>query len=533
MKKLQFLSLFLLALTVGYIPALESPPPIGKSVEGPVLPSLEGKSEVDYLAIFKLKNAPPATVVFWDVSPEDGVEVHECETDTTFIFGGPARTYTVKARGTINGKKFDLRKQVTIAKGGTPDPTPGPGPLPPVPPPPPPTPSGKVAYFVVVEDSGKPGQWRGDILGSRAVQAQYQLLQGSKYEPIHRLIDVRAHGPEGAVSDEVKEYLEKAKGKELPWLWTLDAAKKPITDMKCPLTPETFVEAIGGSQTPRSMGNIVPEDDKLKYKWPVFGDAIQVPGIPRDLWKEVDLSGFLPPVKDQDGVGACNAFAGVTALEGSRKQAGLPYKKLSPGYLYGNINGQRDQGSILEDGMQWLMEHGTCTADLVPELSWRRNSWPSSAAAEARNYQVVEAYVCPNFDAMASAVQQGFFIVEGLMWYDNFKVDRDGWLPARGTGRAGGHALCGYGLAMKKDATGKPIWGIRTRNSWGTSWGIGGNCIIPESLFSKSIGGFWAVRVVTQTSTDFLKTQKLELNRPEKPFGWNFNVFRPEYTLKP
>lgn len=68
------------------------------------------------------------------------------------------------------------------------------------------------------------------------------------------------------------------------------------------------------------------------------------------------------------------------------------------------------------------------------------------------------------------------------MWYDNFKVDGEGWLPASGRGNYGGHALCGFGLA-KRGTT----WGIRTRNSWNVTWGgssngdvDAGDCIIPD-----------------------------------------------------
>jgi len=79
------------------------------------------------------------------------------------------------------------------------------------------------------------------------------------------------------------------------------------------------------------------------------------------------------------------------------------------------------------------------------------------------------------------------------MWYDSFSPDRDGWITS-GRGGGGGHALCGYGLAQRNGA-----WGIRTRNSWGPTWGVGGNCILAEPLFGNEIGGYWAVRSVVQS----------------------------------
>jgi hypothetical protein len=231
----------------------------------------------------------------------------------------------------------------------------------------------------------------------------------------------------------------------------------------------------------------------------------KVPLIPRAQWKPVDLSTFLPPVHDQDGRGQCASSSACTIVEACRAQAGLPYVYLSAGDLYSRVNGGRDDGSLLEDNMAELQQNGVCPVALVPYV-WDGRTHSDSATATARKpNRVLEIYQCDSFDAIASALQQGFFIQEGLAWFDNFDPDSDGWLPARGRGNSGGHALAGYGLTQRNGA-----WGIKTRNSWGASWGnsrdgtLGaGNCVIPEALFDGQISGFWAVRAVYQTPTDF------------------------------
>ncbi len=537
---------FILAMTLGYIPGASSvepaPPPgkkAGDSPPGPVSPPmLDGATEVDYLAVVRLINVPPETPVFWDVSPEDKVETIESECNTGFAFAGEAGKYKVKARGFLNGKKFDLQKTITIKKGGNPPvpPVPPVPPIPPVPPTPPvppippippePIPVSKVSYFVVVEDTSKAGAWRGDILGSPKVSAWYQTLQGKTSDPVHRLISLNGEGVDTTYTPEMEKFIGLAKGKDLPWLFLLDANKKIIKDMKAPIVPDEFIAAVGDiAPHKRAMGNN-PPNRKLKATWKTFGTAPQVPLIERSSWKKVDLSAFLPAVKDQDGIGACNAFATIEATEAARKQAGLKYVRLSPGYLYGNINGGSDSGSLLEDGLSWMMDHGTCSTATVPDLDWRHR--PASAATEAKSYKVVEAYVCPDFDAMASALQQGFFIVEGLMWYDNFNPDRDGWLPARGAGGVGGHALCGYGLVQRNG-----VWGIMTRNSWGPSWGVGGNCVIPETLFGQQIGGFWAIRSVTQTPTDFSNVSEAEDKHRKNLGKLSFVELRDKFRFNP
>ena len=151
---------------------------------------------------------------------------------------------------------------------------------------------------------------------------------------------------------------------------------------------------------------------------------------------------------------------------------------------------------------------------------WKKGQSRAGVLVNQRKpYRVVEAYLCTSFDAMASALQQGFFIHEGLMWRDNFDPDSQGWLPARGAGGAGGHALLGYGLAKRSDGT----WGIRTRNSWSATWGQAGDCIIGETLFNSQIGGWWAVRAVVQTA-DGNFPMPLTMRRPD---------IRPDFALAP
>jgi hypothetical protein len=401
---------------------------------------------------------------------------------------------------------------VVVGKGGPVPPGPVPDPVVPVPdpvvPPPDPPKPGKAVRFVVVEDTSKAEQFRGQVMSSPKLVAFYKANNLK-----HRIISTKAEGPDGARNAEVEAFLKLAEGKELPWLFTQAADGSIQLSQKAATDPDSFIKQLGGDATPRAMGNLEPPANRAR-KFKMFGAHPNVPIIRRENWRETDLSAFLPPVEDQDGQGACNAFSSGTCVEAARAQAGLPYVELSRGFIYGNINGGRDQGSYLEDALEFLTDVGTCEARLVGHLEWRKGrTKPADAVADAKNYRIIEAYECPSFEAIASAIQQGFFINEGLDWPSNDNVDREGWLPMnRGRG-VGGHALCGYGLKKHSNGT----WGIMTRNSWGTAWGIGGNCIIPESYFTRAVGGYWAVRAVTQTPTEWPvpKTTKV-LNPFEK-----------------
>jgi hypothetical protein len=250
------------------------------------------------------------------------------------------------------------------------------------------------------------------------------------------------------------------------------------------------------------LGNIAPPAG-LVSSWPVYGKVPNTPIIPRDEWVGlIDAAGQgpevgwkLPYVHDQQDVGMCNCSATASAMESARFKQGLPVRKLSAGDLYRRIcfNG-RDSGSLLEDGIRVAMAEGIATVDTCPYMDWKNDR--AGAAEERKQNRVLEAFLCPTFDACMSAVLSGFDLISGIMWYDSyFKPGADGWLPAP-SGGAGGHALHSYKATYKMSTFGT-TFGIWTKNSWKPSWGLNGFCVIPEKAFAGQVSGWWAVRAVT------------------------------------
>jgi hypothetical protein len=234
---------------------------------------------------------------------------------------------------------------------------------------------------------------------------------------------------------------------------------------------------------------------------PVYGQVPNTPIIPRTEWiARIDAVGndwsnpYLPPVYDQDGIGMCNASATVSAMEMQRAMQGLGYVNLSAGDLYHRICGGSDNGSTLEDGIAAAMQEGVAKTAVCPYLNWQRTA--SGAEDDRKNYRVLEAYLCPTFDHIMSAVLSGFSMVSGIWWYDSYtNLDKDGWLPPARGGR-GGHAVHGYKAAYR--GTGGNIeFGVRHKNSWTQQWGVKGLAVFPERVYqSHDIGGWWAVRSV-------------------------------------
>jgi hypothetical protein len=243
----------------------------------------------------------------------------------------------------------------------------------------------------------------------------------------------------------------------------------------------------------RFLGNLAPDFEvNSRCQVTIYGDTAESPMFHRDEWPALARSldePFLPPVADQDGIGECNCSATCTAIEATRLTQGLEHVQLSAADLYGRINGGSDRGSLLEDGLRESMAVGVAPVSIVPYLDWRGRY--SEAAAARKRFRVLKAFLCPTFDHCYSAVAAGFKLISGVMWYSNYKPDGDGWLPERGSGGGGGHAVFGYSPMMRN---GK--YGIGHQNSWSPQWGLRGRCVFPEAAYGHQIGGWWAVRSV-------------------------------------
>lgn len=248
----------------------------------------------------------------------------------------------------------------------------------------------------------------------------------------------------------------------------------------------------------RRLGNRVPDPNKTRRVFTEFGTTPTARLVPRSEWDELlsqytpgpDHS-FLPPVHDQDGVGQCNCDTAAAIMEFVRAMQGLPYVQLSAADLYDRINGGRDDGSLLEDAMHELLVNGIGTAATCG-TQWKRGVWkgPASASERAR-YKALEVYICPTFDHCFSAAFQGFGLASGVPWYDSYSPGSDGWLPGP-SGNWGGHAIFGY-KPTKRGNT----YGIWHQNSWTSQWGLHGRFVIPESAYIGPVGGWYAVRAVT------------------------------------
>jgi hypothetical protein len=136
---------------------------------------------------------------------------------------------------------------------------------------------------------------------------------------------------------------------------------------------------------------------------PVASEVIDIK--PRDAWHEFiggsNVRQFRPWTLYQDGIGSCGAETLTAAIGYKTKQQNAPSPKLNPWSMYWKTSGGRDQGSAIDDNLEYARDHGLC-----PESVWPRygedgrvvHPWyeePSEEAKhEARNHRILEYCDC-------------------------------------------------------------------------------------------------------------------------------------------
>lgn len=213
------------------------------------------------------------------------------------------------------------------------------------------------------------------------------------------------------------------------------------------------------------------------------------PPIPDETEVYIDLSPQFNPIRSQDGLGACTAFASAAAFEYVLSEFhGMPKRYLSTLYQYyrsrefdGDIG--IDCGSYTTTSAIILQKNGGCFEDLwaFEEKStgkWRKEP-PANTDADAATKKLVDVrridkndtdqfvYALAEKNPLLIAVNWPADIPENVAFYHN---------PSPPIG--GGHAIVivGYHSHYPHTVDGKVIGvkAFKIRNSWDVTWGENG-----------------------------------------------------------
>ena len=236
----------------------------------------------------------------------------------------------------------------------------------------------------------------------------------------------------------------------------------------------------------------------------------QYPSTKVVLPPSVDLRPLCSPVVDQGNLGSCTANAIVSGLrEFMELKSKTAFNRLSRLFLYyeervaeGTI--QEDSGANIKDGMNCLLKLGVCREDLDPYNIATFTSPPSAAAmAEAPDYKIAKYMNVVGLGGVKACLAQGFPVVAGMDVFDQMESDQAATtgvvsIPPRGAQSLGGHAVTVVGYVdtpQFKPGFWKGGGYFLMRNSWGTSWGLGGYFKLAYAYSTQGyMTEFWTAR---------------------------------------
>lgn len=222
----------------------------------------------------------------------------------------------------------------------------------------------------------------------------------------------------------------------------------------------------------------------------------------RGLASKVDLSPSMPPVGNQGEQGSCVAWSTAYATKSFqeyierksskdwslRSAQGTPnYSKIfSPAFIYNQINGGRDNGSLISDAMRVMVEMGAAPWDTMPYNPADYRTRPSQAAIEAASKYKAKEFLrvkTTDMNEVKAQLSEGKPVVAGVLVYENFFNLKGDQIYKEGLGKTyGGHAIALVGYDDSKNA-------VKFINSWGTDWGDQGYGYIDYRWFTKICQG--------------------------------------------
>lgn len=178
-------------------------------------------------------------------------------------------------------------------------------------------------------------------------------------------------------------------------------------------------------------------------------------------------------IKDQGSIGSCCGQASASGLAKCRVLSGLDWVNLSGEYVYSKINDNRDQGGMLEDGMDALKDFGAAEYLNSHNQKYRRRSFTVEDDESAKRFKAFDCCAISTEKELASALISGWVCIVAVHAGNSFmRIDSRG-IAGSSLG-SGNHAVHVDDLVI--DQNGNILFDMA--NSWGTQWGNGGRAYL-------------------------------------------------------
>ena len=178
----------------------------------------------------------------------------------------------------------------------------------------------------------------------------------------------------------------------------------------------------------------------------------------------------MPPVLDQHATPMCVAYSSsaVKAWQDRRDQERL-FDFDEPAF-FAAIGGNA-AGARVRDAMERMCSAG----------------YPVVGVDDAGDHRIAAYYAVPrDLATIKAAIFDLGPIVISTPWYRSWFHPTSGVLPEPDV-QVGGHAIVAYGWDQR---------GLRLRNSWGSAWGVGGDCWMPDAFVAQIDGAWKAVDAI-------------------------------------
>lgn len=199
---------------------------------------IDGEPKVAAYKLVRLSvsGAADDAAIIWDIDREDLADVAEIERG--IVFSAPPGSYRVKARSVRlkDGKVLIETARLTVTIDGGVIPTP---PDPPPTPTPTPTPASGPFWLLVIEETGEASGARGDFFANKELRSRI-VTKSHKY----RVADKDVKGRDGKPPPDMAPWLDRTKGKKLPWLYIIDAKGNIAFDAEMVRTPADLIKLL-------------------------------------------------------------------------------------------------------------------------------------------------------------------------------------------------------------------------------------------------------------------------------------------------
>lgn len=213
---------------------------------------------------------------------------------------------------------------------------------------------------------------------------------------------------------------------------------------------------------------------------PVMDDA--------DIRKIIDDSQRTPSrvifdltwIQNQRSKGSCNGYAGAACVAKANYLRGFPKALLSGAYVYSKINDGRDQGSILERGMQAIQTFGVPLELTVPWDQIYPDMQIKAADEEAAKRKGFLAYAVQTQQGLKTALALRFPCVIVVHASRDFEKLNANGIAGVSNG-VGNHAIHADDLLYRNGE-----FLFDAVNSWSTTYGEKGRAYVRWASFEQT-----------------------------------------------